>query len=276
MAKVGSIKLASEKLNVTQPTISDQIKLIEEYFNCSLFERKNRGLVLTREGRLALEYAEKIFDLGSELTSRLRNKVILPKRSIDIGISSMMSHYFLYDMILPLFKQTEITVNIKEEQRHLLLAELEEGHIDMVFTDNKDSISSTMDSYRVGVNKTFAVAHKKFRKFKKNFPQGLNEIPFFSYTVDSFLRYELELYFSKNSITPKVIGEGDDIELLQMVAQEGLGFVVVPEVAQKRLCQNKDLVILGELKELQTYVWAVVKKSYKGIGYHLLKSELEI
>lgn len=271
VAKEGSIKSAAERLHVSQPTISDQLKLLEEHFNCLLFERKNRSLILTKEGKLALKYAEKIFDLGNEVTSRLRNKIELPKRSLDIGITHFMSHYFLYDTILPLFSQSDITINIKENQRHLLLADLEEGNIDMVFTDSKDSLSSSMDAYRVGVNRSFAVAHKKFKFSKKDFPRGLNNIPFFNYTSDSFLKYEIELFFSKNSLFPKIIGEADDIDLLQVLTEKGVAFTIVPEVAKNRFCQNSDVIVLGELKELQTSVWGITKKSYHGIGKNLLK-----
>lgn len=274
VSKEGSIKSAAEKLFVSQPTISDQVKLLEEFFDCLLFERKNRSLVLTKEGKLALKYSEQIFEQSRELTSRLRNKLEMPKRSLDIGITLFMSQYFLYDSLEPLFKQDQVSVNIVENQRHLLLAELEEGNIDIVYTDSKDSISSTMESYRVGVNKTFVIAHKKYKKYKKNFPDSLGELPFFNYTNESFLKYEIELYFSKNALSPRIIGEADDIDLLQMVAEKGLAYVVVPEVAKNRICQNKDVIVLGEITELETSVWGIIKSNYKGLGYKLLKKRL--
>jgi len=274
VSKEGSIKASAEKLHVSQPTISDQIKLLEEFLGSKLFERRNRSLFLTKEGKLALKYAEKIFDLSNEITYRLRNKIELPKRSLDIGITHFMSHYFLYERILPLFEQDEVSINIKENERHLLLADLEEGNIDMVFTDNKDAISNSMNSYRVGVNKTFAVAHKKFRKFKKGFPESLNLIPFFNYTNESFLKYEIELFFSKNGLSPRVIGEADDMDLFEVVTEKGLAFTIVPETAKNRLCLNKDVIVIGELEELQTSVWGIIKKSYKGLGYKLLKNKI--
>jgi len=274
VSKEGSIKATSEKLHVSQPTISDQIKLLEEFLESKLFERRNRSMILTKEGRLALDYAEKVFDYANELTFRLRNKIKLPKKSMDIGITQFMSHYFLYDSITPLFNQSEISINIKENQRHLLLAELEEGNIDMVFTDTKDDLSKSMRAYRVGVNKTFAVAHKKFQKYKKGFPESLNNLPFFNYTNESFLKYEIDLFFTKNNLSPKIIGEADDVDFLEIVTSKGLAFTIVPEVAQKRFCQNNNVIILGELKELQTSVWGIIKNSYKGLGYKLLKDQL--
>lgn len=274
VAKEGSIKDASERLHVSQPTISDQIKLLEEFLESKLFLRKNRSLELTDKGEQALLYAQKIFDLSKELTSQLRHSINMPKKSLDVGISLFMSNYFLYDTILPLFGNDNIAVNVKENERHLLLADLEEGKLDLIFSDSKDGISSNMGAYRVGINKTFVVAHKKYKKHRKNFPDCLNEIPFFNYTSDSFLKYEIDLFFRKHGLAPKVIGQGDDTELFETVTRSELAFTIVPEVAKKRMCSNKDIIVLGELKELQTSVWGIINKNYKGIGYKLLKEQL--
>ncbi len=271
VAKEGSIKTASEKLYISQPTISDQIKLLEEYFDCLLFERKNRSLSITQEGELALEFAEKIFALSNTMTSRLRNRTQLPKTSIDIGITYHMSQYFLYDTLLPLFQQKEISVHIKESQRHLLLADLEEGIIDLVFTDSKLSLTPNMTAYLVGMNRCFAIAHKKYAKYKKNFPESLAKIPYFNYSSDSHLRYELELFFTRYSLTPKIIGQGNDMDLFQLVTEQALAFTIVPEVAKNRFTRNKEIIVLGEIEDLQTSVWGVIKSDYRGMGYELLK-----
>lgn len=270
----GSIKQAAEKLFVSQPTISDQIKLLEEYFECKLFIREHRQLTLTKQGTLALEYAQKVFSLSTELTRRLRHNIKLPKTSFDIGMTPFMSQYFLYDLIMPLFDKEAFRVNIKQDQRHLLLADLEEGNIDMIFTDNKESLPSGIDTYRVGLNKTFVVAHKKYKKLAKSFPECLDEIPFFNYTGETKLKYEIELFFSQNNLTPKIIGQAEDIDLFQAITEKGLAFTIVPEVAKNRLCVNKDVIVLGELEELQTSVWAVLKKNDRGFGFKLLKNKL--
>lgn len=274
IAKEGSIKAASERLHVSQPTISDQLKLIESYLECKLFSRKNRGLFLTQEGTLALEYAEKIFSISTEMTQSLRNKVRLPKKCIDIGISHQMSHYFVYENLTPLFSQSEVSINIRQDDRRYLLADLEEGKIDLVFTDTKESLSKNMSAFRVGINRTFIVAHKKFKSLKKGFPESLNHAPFFNYTQNSFLRYEIELFFAKNNLTPQVIGEGDDIDIFDLITKQGLAFTIVPEVAKNRLCLNKNIIAIGEIEDLQTSVWGVIQKSYKGLGYQLIKNHI--
>lgn len=275
VAMEGSIKQAAEKLFVSQPTISDQIKLLEEYFDCKLFVREHRQLNLSKEGELALEYAKNIFAMSTELTRRLRHSIKLPKTSFDIGMTPFMSQYFLYDLIMPLFDKESYKINIHQDSRHLLLAEVEEGNVDMIFTDDKDSLSGSFDTYRVGLNKTFVVAHKKYKKYKKDFPDCLNEIPFFNYTGETKLKYEIEMFFSQNNLTPKIIGQAEDIDLFQVITEKGLAFTIVPEVAKNRLCVNKDVIVLGELEELQTSVWAVLKKNDRGLGYNLVKGKLK-
>lgn len=270
IAKEGSIKAAAEVLHVSQPTISDQLKLLENYLDSQLFYRRNRCLILTPDGELALDYAERIFSNSNELTQVLKNKVETPKNSIDVGITHYMNQYFLYDILTPLFKQVELRINIYQNDRRYLLADLEKNKLDIIFTNTKDSLSKSMSAYQIGVNKTYVVAHKKYKALKRNYPFSLNDIPFFNYTKDSFLRYEIELFFVKNQITPKCIGEGDDIDLFELVTTGGFAFTILPEPAKKRLCKNPDIITLGEIKDLQTHVWGVVQNTYKGPGRQLL------
>lgn len=271
VAKTGSIKEAAKKLFVSQPTISDQLKLLEDYFSCKLFERRNRSLTLTKQGELALEYAANIFDTSKDLTFRLRNHLQIPKKSLDIGITRSIAQYFLYEKILPLFDQSEVSINFTENEHHLLLADLEEGHLDIVFTGSKDSLSHSMNVYQVGVNRTFAVAHSKFKAIVAKFPEGLSNVPYFEYSEDCSLKYEIDLFFSKNSITPRIIGSANDMDLFQLVTENGFAFVIVPEIAKNRMCRLENIEVLGELTELKSSVYGIIKDSYTGLGYKLLE-----
>lgn len=270
VAKEGSVKGASELLHVTQPTISDQLKLLEEFLEVKLFERRSRSLFLNTQGKIALEFAEKIFGLAGELTRTIKYQNGLPKKTVDIGITNHMSQYFLYDRILPLLKKKEVVVNIKDAPRRHLIADLEASLLDVVFTYSKENLPSTIDYYRVGINKTFVVAHKDFQKYKRKFPQSLNKIPYFSYTQDSSLRYDIDMFFARHDLMPEIIGEGNDIDLMELITKEKLGFTIVPEVAKLRLCENDDIISLGEIKELQTSVWALCRKAYRGAAYSII------
>ena len=61
VATFGSVTLAAEKLFVTQSAVSKQIKNLEENIGIALFQRSNKQLILTQEGKLLLSCCQKIF-----------------------------------------------------------------------------------------------------------------------------------------------------------------------------------------------------------------------
>src|SRR4028119_2106255 len=67
VARRGSLRRAAEVLNISQPSICAQVKLLEAARGEPLFRHSGRTLVLTEFGRLIHGYAEEIFTLGREL-----------------------------------------------------------------------------------------------------------------------------------------------------------------------------------------------------------------
>ena len=74
VARYGSVVRASEELRLAQPTISGQIRMLEEAFGERLFQRSGRHLVLTDVGRMVYGYADEIFSLGRELLDTLKDR----------------------------------------------------------------------------------------------------------------------------------------------------------------------------------------------------------
>jgi len=72
VAKEGSLARAAEKLHVSQPSISEQIRELESAFDEKLFQRDGRNNILTATGRVVFGYAEEIFALGRELMNAVR------------------------------------------------------------------------------------------------------------------------------------------------------------------------------------------------------------
>lgn len=270
VALEGSIKQAAEFIHVSQPTISDQIKLLEEFFDTKLFHRRNRSLVLTEKGKIAFDYAQSIFDQSIELTQLLKHNVRKPKTSIDIGMTPFMGHYFRPKQLDHLFKSPELLLQFHENRREILLADLENDNIDIVITDSKDGLTKKHKFFSLGKNKTFAVAHKKLGITKNSFPLNLSGKPFFHYTDQFGLKFEIDLFFSRHSIYPKTVGSSDNTELLNYVVNKGMAFAIVPEILKIQLCQNKSVRAVGEFQDLETTVFAVFKKDYEGPALSLL------
>ena len=101
--QAGGFKAASKSMHVSQSTVSEQVSLLEDYFQCKLMERSTREFQLTKEGSILLHEARLIFD-----TSRKINKVLLEgshdlsTRVLKIGIAGGVSRNLAHDF----FKET--------------------------------------------------------------------------------------------------------------------------------------------------------------------------
>ena len=77
VVKAGSFTKAAERLFMTQPAVTFQIKQLEEHFNTRLLERGHGKLKLTPAGEIVFAYAEKMLSLDEELETRNKAKALL-------------------------------------------------------------------------------------------------------------------------------------------------------------------------------------------------------
>ena len=73
-ATEGSVAGAAEKLGVTQPTVSEQLRALERSLGVTLFDRSPTGLKLTGSGRLAFEHTSVMFRASERLIESLRSQ----------------------------------------------------------------------------------------------------------------------------------------------------------------------------------------------------------
>src|SRR5688572_7475992 len=88
VAREGGIARAAEELMVSQPTISIQIRELEQAVGHRLFDRGGRGraLELTDAGRIAFNYANEIFPLAQEMTDALAHQPAGRPLKLSVGV----------------------------------------------------------------------------------------------------------------------------------------------------------------------------------------------
>lgn len=88
---------AGVKLNMSQPSVSQAIKEIEEYFNVVLFERFSKQLYLTEEGEQLQNYALHIISLFDETVMKLKNPELSGNIRIgaNLTIGTTMIHQYI-------------------------------------------------------------------------------------------------------------------------------------------------------------------------------------
>ncbi|MEW6334559.1 MAG: LysR family transcriptional regulator [Thermodesulfobacteriota bacterium] len=96
VAKAKGFTHAARQLNVSQPTLSMQVKSLEKRFSVPLIKRNKKTFELTEEGKLVFTHAEKIFLLIHDLTKELEN---FESHNMVIGSTSYISNHVLPEIL---------------------------------------------------------------------------------------------------------------------------------------------------------------------------------
>ena len=99
VARAGSLSGGAQRLRVSQPAVSREVKELEERLGVLLFDRLPRGVALTYAGKLLFGYAERIFTLAEAARSELKEVAGLSAGHLKIGASATLGVYLVPKMI---------------------------------------------------------------------------------------------------------------------------------------------------------------------------------
>ncbi|MBU9382155.1 LysR family transcriptional regulator [Burkholderia gladioli] len=99
VARAGSISAGAERLHVSQPAVTREIRELEARLGLVLFDRLPRGVALTEAGRLLFDHASRIFALADTAESELRELAGLGAGHLRIGASNTLGVYLVPALI---------------------------------------------------------------------------------------------------------------------------------------------------------------------------------
>ncbi|MCL9682523.1 LysR substrate-binding domain-containing protein [Legionella maioricensis] len=122
---------AAKRCYISQPTLSMQIKKLEETLGVALFERSNKQVFLTDEGYELLSKAKKILILCEEMKAIAQHSQDPYAGDLHLGVIPTVAPYLL-PAVMPTIKNTfpNLKIWLVEEQTHRLISKLEGGEID--------------------------------------------------------------------------------------------------------------------------------------------------
>ena len=255
IATEGGIARAAEKLRIGQPTLSAQLKQLEEMVGKPLFERRNRKLILTEAGKAALDYANEIFRMGEEMLEVLKDKTPENQAHLQIGALDSVPKSIILSIIMNAYKISPCTVSILEGKGDELLRELRAHRIDLIVSNYPSQVveDDTVFSRSVAKLPVFVYGVEKYKGLKKNFPKSLNHVPFVLPTAHSKLRHDLNHYFKVNEIEIISIAETQDTSLQKLIAKHGVGLAPFSEVEAR----EEGLIKIGQLKDVFEEIWLI-------------------
>lgn len=139
---------AANRLNVSQPTLSEQIKKLEAHLELKIFERSKRSVQLTIQGTELINIGKKILMEAQAFISLAKNKKHPLVGEFHLGAIATVGPYYLPYIIGPLRKSyPQLELIIEEGQTDDLLLKLDRGDLDAViasrtFDENKYRVYS--------------------------------------------------------------------------------------------------------------------------------------
>ena len=268
VAREGSIARAGEQLRLAQPTISGQIRMLEQQLGEKLFQRSGRNLVLTDVGRLVYEYADQIFALGREMLDTLKDRPTGRPMRFQVGVTDEVSKIMAYRFLQPALSiSSPVFMVCREGPLDRLLGDLAIHALDLVLADTPMASTIKVKAYShplgdspISICATPALA----AHYRKGFPRSLHGAPFLMPTETKSLRRALEQWFDKEDIRPRLAGEFDDSALLKTFGQAGAGLFAVPTAIQEEVVRQYGVAVVGQLDEVRERYFAIsVERSLK-------------
>lgn len=249
-AKEGSLARAAAKLHVSQPSISEQIRELENALGEKLFRREGRNNKLTDAGQVVFNYAEEIFTLGRELMNTVKQRPGTRTLRLNVGVADSFPKLVTNEILKPVFTMPQaVHVVCREGKMEDLLAQLASHRLDLVLSDEPAPSSTNFKvfSHTLGESSVTLCAEVKLAAhLKRNFPQSLNNAPALLPVENTALRRALETWFRAHKLKPNVVAEFDDLALMKVMAAEGRGFIAVPTVALKEAVSRYLFRSLGQ------------------------------
>jgi LysR family transcriptional regulator, transcriptional activator of nhaA len=265
IAKTGSIAKACESLLLAQPTVSAQLKQFEKFLGRPLFDRINQRLSLTDDGRLVLDYAESIFELGREMQDALRDRPPGGTLALQVGVLSGTPGAFgqaLLEFVLKAAPSAHVTVH--EDDLEDLLEDLRNQKLDILLTDENIRSGEQEEFINRLVGKipvAFAATPAMARRYKK-FPEDLNGAPFILPSFPSQIFHQVQDLFAQWKVRPKIVAEVRDVELARRLALSGHGIAPINVYALSAGLPAKGLTVLEASRSigLQESVYLVTRR----------------
>ncbi len=261
VARTGSIAKACEELRLAPPTISAQIRLLEENLGEKLFSRSGRRLVLTEMGQVVYRYAEEIFATGRELVDTVKGRPTGRPFRLKVGVADVLPKLLVYRLLEPAVHLTfPVHIVCYEGKPEQLLAELAVHALDVVLSDSPMAPVVSVKAFNhllgeCGVN--FYATPREAVAYRRRFPECLDGAPFLFATENTVERRELDRWFESIGVRPKIAGEFEDSALLKVFGKAGQGIFAAPSVLDKEVRQQYGVGLVGRTEEVREQYYAI-------------------
>ncbi len=253
-----SMTRAADELFIAQPAVSTTISEIEKHYNIQLFERINKRLYLTEEGKKILIKAQSVLAAFDDFEEFAMNSSKKPK--LRIGSSLTIGKQKLPWLLGKLKENFEgVDLQISINQTSIIESKILNGTVDFAFIQGKPS-DMNIASKLVECNTLAVVCGNEYRMPDTVTLKELCKYDLLLREDEGVSREFLDHIFARENIVVDPVMESISNQALISAAVQNLGVTILPESLLSRQLSK------GELRKIKVYDYEFTRNSY--IIYH--------
>lgn len=228
---------AAERLNMTQPPLSRQIRLLEHQVGTLLLVRTNRVVRFTAAGKAFFPEAARILRLAEEAAATARSVAKGDQGSIAIGFTAAFGYGLLPDLVRCLHQRApDISLTLKEMVTSAQLEALDAGQLDVGLM-RPHGPHGGLETVLLGREALMLAVHQGDAK---NWPKqptlsclhGKRFIAYSPYEASYF--YQLvQGYLNRDGVKPDIVDYVPQIHTMLALVDSGVGVALTPETASR-------------------------------------------
>jgi DNA-binding transcriptional LysR family regulator len=233
VAEEKSISRGADRLLVSQPAVSKQVRLLEQSLGAPLLERLSRGLRLTETGEVLAGYARRIFALEAEAVRAVEELRGLQRGRLAIGASTTIGVYLLPELFVQFrrkYPAIETTLEISNSRG--IEHRLAEGALDVGFTESPPSDDS-LDCSQFMSDELVAIAppgHPLTAQRRVTAAQFCGE-PFIVRATGSDTKSFVERELARRGLAVKPVMSLGTTEAIKRAVAAGIGVAIVSHLS---------------------------------------------
>ena len=286
IASENSFTRAAEILFISQPSLSKQVKLLENRLGILLINRESNKISLTEAGKLFLQYSERILALCEESCRALNDLKNGDRGSLTVGASQTIGTY-LMPRVLALFAQhyPQINLKVQVDSTRFIAKNVVNRDIDIAVVggDVPDDLKKYLkiesfveDELTLIIPKSHPFAKKKKKVINK---EDLYHLNFITLNPNSTIRKFIDNILIQNNIETKqfnIIMQLNSIEAIKTAVSLGLGAAFVSSSAIEKEIELKTIEIISieNIKITRTLSIITNPECYRSKAFEFFYNEL--
>ncbi len=236
IADTGSFTAAGHKLHVSQSAISRQILLLEDELGEPIFLRIGRKIRITPAGEALLQLSHRVFQDLKDTVAGIGDSRESLQGTLRLG-GGMTVCLYLFPALLTELRRAhpKLDAKVSVVSGDRCVAQLRAGTLDLGLLtlplDESDLVSVPLlkEELLVVTDSKHPLARKR-----KVTPQDLDRQPFVLFEPGSNTRRVVDEFFLAQHLSPRIVMETENVEIIKAMVRSGLGITIIPYLAVAR------------------------------------------